>query len=166
MSTDLKWDFHFLGHYFIERHVMIKLADISTFEALGNFGHGGGELALFNAPEDVEQIRQAAKTYRNILNNTIRKATRLLETKGEYEKAQTDWTTAKNSYESGKKTYKGIYETVKKGHVTQADYVTEAKEKNDLEPYKTYLTEDNTIREIAMSVFAKDSKLTEMIKQM
>ena len=64
---------------------MEKLADISTFEALGNAGLGRGEMALFNAPDDIKpesksadgpldyvaQMKEAGNTLIEFFNNAI-----------------------------------------------------------------------------------------------
>jgi cytochrome c5 len=138
-------------------------ANLSVFETLQNIAH---RAMVFNTPENIAQIRQAANIYHKILNDAIKKANQLVKVKGEYEIAQTEWAAAKSRYESGKQVYDGICQTVRQNRHIQAENALEAKQKGDLNLFETYRVEDNTIRDIITSVFAKDRKLNAIIDEM
>ena len=142
--------------------------DIGQFEALqtnANTAMGLCNAPVSNTQEDVEQMQTAAGTYSKIISNAIRKAARLLKTKNEYETAQTEWTTAKSSYKSGKQDYLGVYEAVRQARKIQAENALKAKKNGNMIPLQEYLDEDNKIRDITMPAFAKDRKLNALIDQ-
>jgi hypothetical protein len=146
---------------------MTMQANLAVFDGLQNTANQSmvSQMMVFNSPEDIVQIQQAADTYHKILNDAIRSARQLVKVKAEYEKAQTEWTAAKSNYESGNMAYREVYEAVRQERKIQAENAREAKQKGNSEPLETYRIEDNTIRDIAMQVFTKDHTLNAIIDQ-